>query len=138
MAQEPLSHPYGHPIEGMVAPDQDIHESRLQMAEYARTFDKDTYGILTTRPEDFGIEATVEAACEILIALEEDKRTMSSQERENLEQNRSVLVTKMRSLPTKAQELVEALEPCKNGPYVECCRKLPRLIAKLQAELKAP
>ena len=56
--------------------------------------------------------------------------------RENLELNRRVLIAKMRSIPAKAQELVDELEECKDGPYVEACAKLSALVSQFQHELK--
>lgn len=60
-----------------------------------------------------------------------------SMRRENLELNRRVLIAKMRSIPAKAQQLSDELEECKDGPYVDCCARLPELITQFQRELKA-
>ena len=55
--------------------------------------------------------------------------------RQSLLLNRRVLVEKMRSIPAKAKELIEALEDCKDGPHVDICRTLPQLISDLQSDL---
>lgn len=60
-------------------PEEDLGKYVRQMQNARQERDADTFGILSAKPEDFYIDDAVEAACEILVCLEEDKDMMSSQ-----------------------------------------------------------
>lgn len=59
----------------------DLDSFMKQMREGNQHSDPDTFGILSTDAQKFDMENTVESACDILISLEEDGNTMSSQRR---------------------------------------------------------